>query len=291
MVTPLLHPLLLEREAELGTLHDAFGRAIAGEGSVVLIEGPTGIGKSDLLVVAEDMALDRVFTALLARGTELERAFPFGVLLQLLEALVTALPADQRAAVLDGPARLATSIFPTLRPPGGEDSEDPFALVHGAYSLIARLAERSPLALLVDDAQWIDERSLQVLRHLAARIADLPVLLVAAGTDERPDGARALAELAQGSGTPSRLRPRPLSPRGTASLVLADFPDADPAFCSAVAAATTGVPLLVGELLAAVRGEDLSPDATTAAGLERLGPREVGRAVLARLEEIGRAHV
>ena len=282
---PLLHPLMLERDAELDALASGFDRAAAGEGVLVLVEGATGVGKSDLLVVAEDMALERMSTALLARGTELERALPFGVVLQLLEPIVTSLPPDQRSALLEGPAGLAASLFPALRPLGGADSEDPFSLVHGAYWLIARLADRAPLAIMVDDAQWIDERSLQVLRYLAERIADLPVLLVIAGTPDAAGAGAPLEQLARGT-EPIRLCPRPLSPAGTARLVLSDFPDADAAFCEAVFAATAGVPLLVAELLAAVRGQDLSPDARTGATLERLGPREVAHAVLARLEAL-----
>lgn len=284
-VSPVLHPLLLEREAELDALAGAFARAAEGEGSLVVVEGETGVGKSDLLVVAEDLALDRMFTALLARGSELEREFPFGVVLQLLERFVLALPEPQRAALLDGPARMAASLFPALRPPGDAGTEDPFALVHGAYWLTARLADRSPLALLVDDIQWADERSLQVLRYLAARVADLPVVLVVAGTPDGAAGSGPLSTLTRAM-PPVLLRPQPLSADGVARLVLSDFPDADPGFCAGVVAATAGVPLLVDELLAAVRGEDLAPDAATAAGLERLGPVEVARAVLARLEAL-----
>jgi hypothetical protein len=210
-VSPLLHPLLLEREAELEGLAAAFGWAEAGEGSLVVVEGPTGVGKSDLLVIAEDMALDRGFAPLLARGSELERDFPFGVVLQLLERLITSLAPREREALLDGPARVVAPLFPTLRPAGGLDAEDPYALVHGTSWLIARLADRAPLALMVDDAQWIDERSLEVLRYLAARIADLPVVVVVAGLPERtPDGplAQLAAAIPPVALTPSRSRRR-----------------------------------------------------------------------------------
>ncbi len=57
--------------------------------------------------------------------------------------------------------------------------EDMASLLHGLFHLTARTAAREPLALLVDDAQFADEPSLRFLLHLAARIEELPVLLVA----------------------------------------------------------------------------------------------------------------
>jgi DNA-binding CsgD family transcriptional regulator len=273
------HPALLEREGELATLSAALSAAREGQGGVVLVEGETGAGKSALLAAAEDLASDVRMTTLVARGSELERDFPFGVVLQLLERLVCGLPRAERTTLLDGPARMAVPLFPALRTAGEAEAEDPFAVVHGVYWLVARLAERSPLVLAVDDAQWIDERSLQVLRYLAGRIEDLPVVLLAAG-------GGAPIDMLERAGAAVRLTPGPLSETAVERIVRSEFPDADDGFSAGCTAATAGVPLLLHELLAAVRNNALPPTAQTTQGFARLGVPEVARAVLLRLEAL-----
>ncbi|MGH2924033.1 MAG: ATP-binding protein, partial [Solirubrobacterales bacterium] len=71
------HPPL-EREPELDKLADAVTGAVAGEGEVVLIEGPAGIGKTLLLTQAQEAARARGMRVLAARGSELEREFSYG---------------------------------------------------------------------------------------------------------------------------------------------------------------------------------------------------------------------
>jgi ketosteroid isomerase-like protein len=61
-------PVLLEREAELGQATAAIGRACAGIGEVVVLEGPAGIGKTELVRAFRGIALDAGMEALVARG-------------------------------------------------------------------------------------------------------------------------------------------------------------------------------------------------------------------------------
>src|SRR4051794_31828011 len=87
---------LVQREREGGVLASAIGRAAAGQGGAVVVEGPAGIGKSRLLaelragVAAADGRDGRSLTVLLARAGELEREFPFGVVRQLFEGHLAA---------------------------------------------------------------------------------------------------------------------------------------------------------------------------------------------------------
>ena len=81
--------VLLEREASLERLASAWARARSGEGTVVLVEGEAGIGKTALLEVVKERALAADCTVLAARGGELERDFAHGVARQLYEPLLT----------------------------------------------------------------------------------------------------------------------------------------------------------------------------------------------------------
>src|SRR5918995_4743812 len=121
--------------------------------------------------------------ALAARGTELERDFPFALVGQLFEPVVHGASAAERAELLDGAARLAGPIvgIESERSEVDDDADylpDPsFAILNALYWLTSNFAERGPLLLAVDDAQWSDPASIRFLMFLLPRLADLPVAL------------------------------------------------------------------------------------------------------------------
>src|SRR5262249_61713554 len=77
---------LLERELELDTITAAIGAAADGSAALLLVQGPAGIGKSRLLAQARTLPEERGLCVRSARGGELERDFPFGVVRQLFES-------------------------------------------------------------------------------------------------------------------------------------------------------------------------------------------------------------
>src|SRR4051812_16812809 len=162
--------LPLERESELEAIEELVTGAADGRGALLLVEGAAGIGKSTLLAHAEETARAHGLTVLRARGHELERAFGWGVARSLLEGSLT----DD---LLAGPARPAAVVFDAQAEPA---SADAFAVLHALYWLTARLAERTPLLLAVDDAHWADEPSLRYLIYLAGRLADQPIAALVA---------------------------------------------------------------------------------------------------------------
>ena len=97
-------PLLLERDAELARLSVLLEQARVGSGSVVVINGPGGIGKTELLAAVHRLAGDRGFRALRARGRELEADMAFSVVRQLLEQPVLSASPGERRRLLAGPA-------------------------------------------------------------------------------------------------------------------------------------------------------------------------------------------
>src|SRR5215470_18881537 len=125
---------LLEREAELGVLGTLVAQAAGGDGRVGLIEGAPGIGKTRLVAAARRLAAEAGMRCLSARGSPMERAFPFGVARQLFEPVLTAGRAE-RGEVFGGPAARVERLLAG----GGEpaDSGGPFAVYHGLYWLTA----------------------------------------------------------------------------------------------------------------------------------------------------------
>ncbi|MBS1881009.1 MAG: AAA family ATPase [Actinobacteria bacterium] len=275
---------LLERERELGSLDALLDGLATGRSRAALIEGPAGIGKTRLLTAARAAAKERGIASLGARGSELEREFPFGVVRQMLEPALLARP--NRGELFEGAAEMAAAVF---APPGTEalGGDASFAVLHGLYWLTLDLVGDRPLLLTIDDLHWCDRPSLRMLAYVIRRLEGMPVLIVAALRSNEPGTDPALlAEIAQDPMT-ERIQPGPLSPAATPGLIerrLGAVPDG--AFATACHEATGGNPLLLDELLKGLAAEGIEPRADRVGMVRDLGPRAVSRAVLLRLARL-----
>jgi DNA-binding CsgD family transcriptional regulator len=281
---------LVEREREVGVLASMIERAAAGEGGVIVVEGPAGIGKSRLL--AELRATAGELTVLLARAGELEREFPFGVVRQLFEGLL-ADPAARDAA-LSGAAAAARPVFGAIAGDGqgdgaaAPDEDASFAVLHGLFWLTLNVSAERPLLLAVDDLQWCDRASLRFLTYLVRRLEGVPVLLAATVRTSDPGTDPALlAEIAHDPVT-TVIRPGPLSTDAVRDVIATRLggADADDAFVAACTETTGGNPLLLVQLLGALAADGVAPDASQVPVVRQIGPRAVSRTVLLRLARL-----
>lgn len=274
---------LLERERELEEILERLESARAGAGSALLVEGPGGIGKTELLLAADRAARERGMCVLSARGSELEREFAFGVVRQLFEATVTAPGGDE---LLHGAAALSAPVFELAEhseAPRAED-ERSFAVLHGLYWLCASMAERAPLLVLVDDAHWSDPASLAFLAYLARRVEDLPVALTIASRPGAEEVEEQLLEELLGHPRAGLVRPAPLCGTALGMLLRAQTgEDPDELFVEACLTATEGNPFLARELVREVSERGIPSSAEEAGRVRELGPRTVARRLLARL--------
>ena len=256
---------LLEREVELAQLDEAATAAIAGHGSVLLVHGEAGIGKSSLIAALS--------------------ADPPGgcrVLVGACDALAT-----PRTL---GPLRdLVNSVAPRLAAAlRSGDREDVFE------SLLAELGSRPGTVLVVEDVHWSDEATLDALRFLARRISSLPAVLVLTYRDDELDHDHPLARmLGDVQADVRHIAVRRLSPSAVGTLAGERGLDPDRVF-----ALTRGNPYFVSEVVAsadaahvprtvvdAVIGRLHRLDATTREHVEQLAviPSAVSSAELARL--------
>ncbi len=221
----------------------------------MLVRGPAGIGKTALLAEGRALAAQAEMTVLAARGSELERGFAFGAVQQLFA---------RRTEDLRGAAAHAAAAFSV------EAAEPNHAVLHGLYWLAADLA---PLALVVDDAHWLDEPSLRWLAYMVNRAQELPLALVLA---ERTGEPRDLLQAIRLHPATRVLVPAPLSVaavRRLAAAALGREPDDE--YVRAAAEATQGNPFYVRALLA----EGGTPDTVVDHVAVRLGrlPEACGR--------------
>jgi hypothetical protein len=166
----------------LATAHAALDEAMAGAGQLLLISGEPGIGKSALLTELADTAATRDARVLRGNCWDGGGAPAYWPWTQVLREA-------ERYGVDLGPAArlLGTS---TPRPPDAAlsaDAPDPvgarFQLLDAVGAVLVRLAGMAPLLVTLDDLQWADEPSLQLLDFAARRVSGEPVLLVGAYRD------------------------------------------------------------------------------------------------------------
>jgi tetratricopeptide (TPR) repeat protein len=286
---------LLERERELVEIWELIERPGSGSGSLLVVEGPAGTGKTSLVRAAHALARERGFCVLSARGSDLERDFAYGVVRQLLEPRLVAAPARERAALLQAAAGLATVIpevdgsWPESDGAGAAPADHrSFLALDGLYRLCVDLAALGPLLISVDDADCSDPPSLRFLAYLSRRLEGQPiVLLLAVSPTEIRAGNPALSEvLADPLGRVLKLAP--LSLVAVNALVRESVSgDADEDFGRACYAATAGNPLLLRELIASLRADGNAPTAAAA----ELASRAVSRAVLLKLVRLPSAAI
>ena len=281
---------LLERDAALDRIDRCLRDAVAGNGSLLLLEGPPGIGKTRLVLAAGARGCELGLVTLGGRGSELERDFAYGLVRQLFEAPLVAASAPERTELLAGAAGRVARLFdvPTPHDDASDALLDPsFAILHGLYWLCANLGRRAPLLLCIDDAHWADQASLRFLNYLGPRLAELPIAVVAAArpSDSR-EGSPLLAALAADRSA-EILTLGPLSEGAVAELVrLWLGAEVDARFARACHSATSGVPFLVKELVQTIAEEGIEPTVASSSSIESLAPRGVSQSIALRLRRL-----
>ena len=185
---------LVNREAELGTIAESWDRAVAGHGSVVLIEGEAGIGKSRILhEVRRRTRFERTKLLLFQclPGDTLSTLHP---LLQNVRGDVTSNEEPLSAAAVaevfgdhDVHDTNVIDVFSFLLGARGANPAlkeiDPEAIHDRANWAVRRSLEAlcagGPIVLVVEDVQWIDQTSRQLLEELAEHVRHCPALLIA----------------------------------------------------------------------------------------------------------------
>ncbi len=275
---------MLEREHELDAIAAWLSVARNGHGRIGLVLAGAGLGKTALLDRAVLLGSDHGLRVLTARAGELESDMPFGVVRQLFETTVRELTDARRNAVFAGAAAPARSLLDPTESLGGVDR---LAVTHGLYRLLANLAGRSPMLLVIDDLHWADPQTARWLAYLATRLKDIPVLVLAAARPSDPDGEEIVARIAGAPGV-SSTELEPLGAGAVAELVTVHLGQTgDQEFVAACHQATGGNPFFLLELLRAVAADQLDPTAATAELVPDLGTKGIARSILVRLARLG----
>ncbi|HSD26692.1 MAG TPA: AAA family ATPase, partial [Vicinamibacteria bacterium] len=300
------------RAAELARLRERLAGALAGNGSVVFVTGERGTGKSALASAFLKQVRARSEPVTVARGRCMERQGPGETFLPFLDAFGRLLSTSARAVAVDlirtwaptvgiqMPAALVPDPDGSLhRQTAGATRE---RLVREAGDFVEAATRLYPVLLVLEDMQWADTASIDLLCHLARRIPRQRILLVAT---YRPSDAEALnpalkrgALDLRGAGLGDELPLGPLAVADVAAWLEARFAPNDfrSGLAEALHARAEGLPLFVRalvELLAArgdiCRGETRWSLARPLPELDLEPSKDVKDLVRAQLESLSEA--
>ena len=162
--------MLIGRERELAVLERLLEGAARQTSASLVFVGDPGIGKTALLEACREAAEERGMTVLRTHGVESEAELAFSGLFELLRPLL-----DRLAGIPPTQADALSAAFALTRQ---APSSDRFAVAAATLSLLAAAAEREPVVVLVDDAQWLDAASGEALAFAARRLRDEPVVIL-----------------------------------------------------------------------------------------------------------------
>ncbi|GHE48269.1 helix-turn-helix transcriptional regulator [Streptomyces capitiformicae] len=253
------------RTTESARLREEADLARAGRGRLVIVRGPSGIGKSALL----DGVPGDGFTVLRVTCRETDSATAYAAASELLRTPADLQPRarEQLAAALSAATPL-TGAYPTLR---------------RLERCVALLAAHRPLALVVDDAHWCDASSLRWLRFLLTRSRHRPLLVLAASRDRAtpPDGDE-LEQLTAWHAS-AVLGLGPLDPATVADVVGQRLGTPEPQFAQECARLSGGNPRLLHQLLDALSNAGVQPRAGEAERVVERGRATVRASLRTRL--------
>jgi AAA ATPase domain len=249
------------RESEHSTIRAAIDGALTGHGSVVMLAGGPGVGKSRLAMEMAEYASRVGFRYLVGHCYERDEPFPFLPFAEIIEgSLAEAASLDDfRRRIGDNAAELA-QIAPSLRrvfhdipqplelPPAQKRRH----LFQSVSDKVGRAARTCSQLYILEDLQWADESTLSLLIHLANRVAQLPVVIL--GTyrggysENNPALVRTLEELIRMGIRPLKLGG--LSKDATAQMLLglSQRQDAPESLVSLIFEESQGYPFFVEEV-------------------------------------------
>lgn len=235
---------MIGRSQELAAALRLLGE-VSTSGRALVVTGEAGIGKTTLVCAVEDHARQDGFRELRCTGLQSETIGGFAGLHELLHPvldLVPALPARQRAAL--------STAFGLVEGP----APDRLLISLAVLGLLEEVASRQRLLVVVEDLQWLDPSTVEVITFLVRRLTNAPILLL---VSQRAGSATGVADDLLRAVPITRIDLPPLSVAESAELLDALPQQLDVQARRRVLAEAAGNPLALGELAAAVTAHGL----------------------------------
>jgi DNA-binding winged helix-turn-helix (wHTH) protein len=304
--------LLIGRQREMRELWERLSEAENGHGSLVLLAGEPGIGKTTLAEELAAQAAERGIEVLWGRAWEEGGAPPFWPWIQVLRGLLQRGDAEHLCSFLGEHAAELLPLLPELAQAAGRQPELPSLLPFAEdfdasrarfrqFDAMSRLLRRAcgrapagqtrpeaqrPRLIILDDLHAADEASIQLTRFLLPDLPALALLIVGTYRDLEGAGKTALASLAESSAH-STLRLHGLAPADVSALLAQRLGSASPPrWASALHRLSEGNPLLLSELCRRFDATDPGPVVEFSELADFALPERIASAVRRHLAEL-----
>lgn len=298
--------ILIGRDTELTRLGGALGDADAGRGQTWFVVGESGIGKTRLVSSIAESAARRGFTVAVGQAYPMESGVPYSVFSDALVPLLRGIEPSVLTLLTRGASNDLAQLFPALDDgrrasidaPRGDPAEVKARLLWNFAQFLARFAAKHPLLIVLENLQWADSASLEMLHFAARQASDARVMIVCTHNDAEHRanaGLRSLEHSLRSLASVHRLRLGAFTVSDIAALLKRRFAADDAraqAFAERLHRWTAGNPFFVEETLdALVDSGQLRQTASGWSGWEvetlRV-PATIRDAVLARLADLSR---
>jgi len=195
---------LVGRSAELALLSKAIDEAAKGAGRSVFIVGEGGIGKTRLAAAAADRAAKRGWTVVVGRAYPVESGVPYALFSDALLPLVRKMDPATLSVLTRGGAADFGYLFPNLgaadrtrASAGADPAEIKARLLWNFTQFLGRLSGKQPLFVVLENLQWADASSLELLHFVARQIEGQKVILLGTYNEAERDSNAVLRSTEQ----------------------------------------------------------------------------------------------
>jgi len=261
------------RDDEVSHMRERLEAAVRGRGSVILLAGDAGVGKTRLVSELAIYAQDRGFEVLMGRAYEAEGMPPYLPLVEALNQYIKKRSPDELKADLTGGAVYLGQLLPRMREISGVDAVQTLGLTpeaerqqlfEGISAFVLNITERRPVMLALDDLHVADRATLLFVRHLSGCVEQTPLVIIGTYRDAEIDAAHPVSGLLTDLNRrrlDGRITVRPFGMDEAATLIEAiSGKPAAPHVVDSVFSATEGNPFFIEELVRHLQdhGHDLA---------------------------------
>jgi len=299
----VLCPIVVGRESELSSLEDALLAALRGDGGVVIIGGEAGMGKTRLVNELVTRAHRLRCAVMSGACSEAELSLPYLPFLEAIGNRLTTENLDELRQRLGAAADELSQLFPQLGRPsaaGGDPTQAKLRMFEAILLLLRDAARDRALLLVLEDLQWADPGTRELLDYMTRRLRSTNVLVLATYRMDEMHRKHPLVPTIQGwrrSGQAEFVELQALPTSAVADMVCAIFEEREVSeeFREFLHERSEGNPFVLEEMLrdAVDRGDIYR----TTTGWDRKAlaemriPRTVKAAILHRLERLRREEV
>src|ERR1700730_3039196 len=299
----VLCPTLVGRETELSSLEDALLAALRGDGGLVILGGEAGMGKTRLVGELTSRALRLRCAVMSGACSEAELSLPYLPFLEAVGNRLTRENIDELRQRLGAAADELAQLFPQLgRPnaPGGDETQAKLRMFEAILLLLRDAARDRALLLVLEDLQWADPGTRELLDYMTRRLRSTNVLVLATYRIDEMHRKHPLVPTIQGwrrSGNAEFIELQPLSASAVGDMVRAIFEEQQVTeeLRDFLHERSEGNPFVLEEMLrdAVDRGDIFRTDTgwDRKALAEMRIPRTVKAAILHRLERLRKEEV